>query len=349
MTKKRIVTLDIIKFICSILIVFHHFQQITGAVFESINFKGGKFSFAYVVELFFMISGFFCAYTYKDEESFTSYFLRKIKRYYPMAILSIIVIVFIEGINYLLFGTPIKTDGLGIWTIFSSLTLIFPQGITVLEGLGINNPLWYLGVLNLCYILFYFLNKKINEDKILKYILVVFLMLGFRTHEINIPFFTPMTIRGYIPFFIGIVLCYAYTNNEKIVSSNKTLIAMIVFLLLILFLFKFNYYVFCDNMYGILCFIIYPILLLIMLSLDRHIKFNKLFDILGKMSFEVYIWHFPIINILITLQRLSLVEYKYSYVYMFLFSFFVIVVAFFNVLFVEKRINRLFRIDRNLN
>ena len=50
--------LDIIKVIATIIIVFHHYQQVTGVIFDGINFYGGKFPFGYVVELFFIISGY---------------------------------------------------------------------------------------------------------------------------------------------------------------------------------------------------------------------------------------------------------------------------------------------------
>ena len=55
---QRIVTFDLMKLFMSLIIVLHHFQQVTGIRFEYINFSGGKFYFGYIVELFFMISGF---------------------------------------------------------------------------------------------------------------------------------------------------------------------------------------------------------------------------------------------------------------------------------------------------
>ena len=54
---ERIYPLDTLKFTAAILIVFHHFQQSTGACFSGINFYGGKFYFGNLVELFFILSG----------------------------------------------------------------------------------------------------------------------------------------------------------------------------------------------------------------------------------------------------------------------------------------------------
>lgn len=59
--KQRDYTLDFIKICATIIIIFHHYQQVTGAFFENkINFWNGKFYFGYVVELFFILSGFLC-------------------------------------------------------------------------------------------------------------------------------------------------------------------------------------------------------------------------------------------------------------------------------------------------
>ena len=58
MERKRIFILDILKIVATILIVFHHYQQILNVEFNKINFFGGKFYFGHLVELFFLISGF---------------------------------------------------------------------------------------------------------------------------------------------------------------------------------------------------------------------------------------------------------------------------------------------------
>jgi len=56
--KKRNYGLDFLKIVATILIVFHHYQQVLNVEFAGINFFGGKFYFGYLVELFFLISGF---------------------------------------------------------------------------------------------------------------------------------------------------------------------------------------------------------------------------------------------------------------------------------------------------
>ena len=55
---KRIYTLDVVKILASICIIFHHYQGEFGVQFSHFNFHNGRFYFGYLVELFFIISGF---------------------------------------------------------------------------------------------------------------------------------------------------------------------------------------------------------------------------------------------------------------------------------------------------
>lgn len=57
---QRNYSLDVLRIIATVLIVFHHYQQATGAFFEGcLNFFNGRFYFGYIVEFFFLLSGFF--------------------------------------------------------------------------------------------------------------------------------------------------------------------------------------------------------------------------------------------------------------------------------------------------
>lgn len=60
MGNERRYSLDVLRIIATILIIFHHYQQVTGAYFEGhINFSNGRFYFGYIVEFFFLLSGYF--------------------------------------------------------------------------------------------------------------------------------------------------------------------------------------------------------------------------------------------------------------------------------------------------
>jgi len=80
------------KKVATVLIAFHHYQQVTGAYFDGmINFCGGKFYFGYVVELFFIISGFFmyhCIWKIQGDYSFFQFMKR---RALPLVAISAVV------------------------------------------------------------------------------------------------------------------------------------------------------------------------------------------------------------------------------------------------------------------
>lgn len=57
--KKRNGTIDFIKVVSINCIILMHFQQFTGSEYNLINFYGGKYDFSMLVELLFIISGYF--------------------------------------------------------------------------------------------------------------------------------------------------------------------------------------------------------------------------------------------------------------------------------------------------
>lgn len=79
MSKKHFYGIDILKFLFAILIVLHHYQQITGIRFTKANFYGGTIYLGYIVEFFFIISGFLCAYGNSNFQfnSFKGYITKK--------------------------------------------------------------------------------------------------------------------------------------------------------------------------------------------------------------------------------------------------------------------------------
>lgn len=86
--RERDYSFDFLKIIATILIIFHHYQQVLGIYFENgINFFNGKFYFGYVVELFFVLSGFFM-YSYIDKiqkgVTFPKFYLKRLGRLFPL-------------------------------------------------------------------------------------------------------------------------------------------------------------------------------------------------------------------------------------------------------------------------
>ena len=91
MKKNYLGNLDLIKVIAAVGIVFHHYQQISSVrLGGAVEFYGGRFVFGYLVELFFIISGFLTEYTFREKARFRSWITGKIIRLFPYAFLACI-------------------------------------------------------------------------------------------------------------------------------------------------------------------------------------------------------------------------------------------------------------------
>lgn len=128
--KTRFYSLDFLKFILAIVIVFHHFQQVTGTKFNGINFYGGRIYFGYVVECFFIISGFVTALGLEKKKlvSLKKWMCEKALRIYPMTILSVFVTFGVYVLHRLILGSFPTGVLTGLWQFLNSLTLTFVGG-----------------------------------------------------------------------------------------------------------------------------------------------------------------------------------------------------------------------------
>lgn len=143
MNKQRIYTLDAIKLIASIFIIFHHYQYIRGISFSNgINFYGGKIYVGYLVELFFMISGFVCEIKFEQNSKTTlkTFIGKRAVRIYPMAVMSICFYAFAVYSYRAIVGSWYNGEVIGIWKLLSSMLLVSQGGCIKLDGASVNNP-----------------------------------------------------------------------------------------------------------------------------------------------------------------------------------------------------------------
>ena len=91
MRKAREGSLDLLKFLATAVIVMHHYQQITKVIFKDhINFFNGDFYWGYLVELFFIISGYL-AYRYvrcSEKQTFAGFWGKRYMRFLPLLVIS---------------------------------------------------------------------------------------------------------------------------------------------------------------------------------------------------------------------------------------------------------------------
>ena len=244
--RKHFVSLDILKFICAIMIVFHHFQQVFEIRFSFINFSGGKFYFGYLVELFFVISGFLSGLGKKKtkEKSFLSYFISRYLKFLPMCTISITAILFLDAVNYLIYGVILTEDGIGVWKVFTNYTLTFSGTFFGSDILGFNNPLWYVCVLLQCYIIYFIVVKSAKEDRTLYIFALICLSSYWLMSNRGLALtWIPSTyfelFRGCTAYFLGVLMYEGYVSLDGKQSFKKSIFIVCTFILLLLSLLAF--------------------------------------------------------------------------------------------------------------
>lgn len=294
MTGNRNYSLDILKIIGSVIIVLHHYQQQTGEVFERLNFYNGGFNYGLVVELFFILSGFFSlTYVEKIRSGCTdlqTFYSRKMVRLLPAAAASAVayeILLFVynhmaaspyNGYPVKLWGTLITCLGIQDWGVFGN-----PM---------VNNPLWYISVLLLCYILFYILCRAAGRLKIpaeYLFLLAVFCGYSIQKYGVSLPFFNYDTSRGIYPFFTGLLL--ARIEAKGLVREWHRITVLILSVLWIM-AYRYRNYLIADDLMPMLVFVLYPALIIgLQASVFRRIFDHPWIGKLGEISFGVYVWH----------------------------------------------------------
>lgn len=263
-----------------------------------INYCNGRFYWGYVVELFFVISGFVTyRYIAKIEKglSFEQFITRRAGRLLPLVAVSAIfyeVILFFYvnilgktwfGINVTLFGTLITTLGIQDGWVFSNPC--------------VNNPVWYISVLLLCYVVFYVVTKAHKHLPVhYLYLLIVLIGCGTLQWGINLPFLNSSSARGYYAFFTGLLLAMA-KNKLKVSTRVKHVIAILCWCYVIVFpilIWKGNDLVERDLVFN-LTFVYYPALIIAIQSgFAKKIFGHPIWGRIGKFQYDVFIWHNPL-------------------------------------------------------
>lgn len=263
------------------------------SVREEGRFFGGKFYFGYLVELFFLISGYF-TFNYiqkiRDGLKFKRFYLHKVLRLLPLvsiaAVVDEILLYYYTNVyNFSWFDIKASIwgmvlDCLGIQVGWSSLNPC------------VNNPTWYISVLLLCYLVFYYItywSHRLNVSPYYGYLFMIFVGMGIITYGISIPGFTNETARGYYAFFFGIVF-HKFLSSELMKEIRSAFFGCIF--LLITFLMIFQWDIVSVDINYVLTFIYYPAILVILKS--RYIANMFKGEFWGKfaeISFNVYVWH----------------------------------------------------------
>lgn len=311
METKREYALDVLKIAGSLMIAIGHFQMCFPADYRIRFFPAyGPLDYGYIVELFFMLSGFFtCRYVrrIRDGLSFREFFLRRYLRLFPLMAVSAagwFLLYFLLGIHRL--G--------GMWAKwYPSLWNLAVTSLGVQEGWGfansyLNHPMWYLSVLIFCYLLFYLLVNASQRLRISPYYLFGLMLVlgsGIRSYCIELPFLNLAMARGYCSFFGGVLLAAVLRGRRP---GKLVLLLCALDVAVITALICKGYFDLVGDMEPVLTFLYFPAVILLFRSAAAARLFRSpVIGLLGKVSFNVFVWHMSGILIVAALWSRGLV------------------------------------------
>ena len=336
---------DLLKAVAIVAVVMYHFFDLTNS---SMLTSVSLFSGGYVgVDIFLVISGYLITSGIfyklsKSEFSFKDFYIRRFQRIVPpLAVMMIVVAV----IGYFLvfpdiykeLGTEIKK----CLILLGNYRFSKDGGYFSLDSSGkLLLHTWYLCITFQFYIVWplviVLFNKLFGTNNLKYSVLVLFII------SLIYPFYSSK--NGYLltefrlwELLAGATLCLFSSNLSRVVSkiTSASLLQLFSFLVVIVSVFLVPLY--SVNSWTPYVSLLTVIATLLVLALNTNNSILKLsyFECIGKSSYSIYLWHWPLIifalrldlsislsNLLVLLLVLTFVSFvSYRYVEKVRFNF----------------------------
>ena len=301
---KKLEQINGIKGIACIFVVLCHYYAILGnGILSNVAFsnilKTGYTKGYWAVEMFFMISGFLISYQYKNKIQnmrASEFISKRLKSLYPTYFIATIIGIIITFIDIILTDGKVVSKPLDFWNIILSFSLL-KKGYVINSGNPLGMAMWFICVLFLCYLIYYFIAKKLKSTSYVIFIcFMIFIGWICIDRNLNIPFLYYDNGRGYITFFIGVILYEIYSQkfNKVLVSYILTIVSIFVVIIGRIFNEK--------NIYGnelmVMITLVYPTIIFASLNIGGRLLALFPFKILGRMSTAIFVCHAPIMTLI---------------------------------------------------
>lgn len=305
MKKERFYSVDILRFIGAIIIVFFH--TVTGIQFfyksdlpSIVNIcNNAHWGFVWV-DFFFILSGFFLFYKTNFEISTPKFALKKIIRLLPVLIFVLLLYKLLSILGLLYWQKYIN--------IYSML-LLSNVGLTAQNTMGNIHSSWFVSSLFWGYMFYFYLRKLVNE-KWFNFITSILVFFSY-VYLTNTTYHPPLVNQnfvcaGMLRVFGGLGLGYfVYMLLKNIKFECKNLIQKLLFTFaegyLLIFCLNNTLFHKCsfDNIsIMILAFTALIVLFLMQEGFVSQIFNNKLSTILGRYSYSIIISHLIIFDLM---------------------------------------------------
>lgn len=316
-TSSRLRPLDTLRGVAAIAVAFFwHYRHFNFQLFESNPsamplYYIFKWFYHYgwnLVEFFFVLSGFIFMHVYSkkivdNEIDNRSFFILRLSRLYPLHILTLFAVAFLQYYRMLTGNGFFQSDINDLYHLV--LNLFFIQAGLFEDGLSFNGPSWSISCEMLAYILFFYVLKKVKRP-VPVFLFFIFIGMSIMQKQINLPLFNALTGKMYIGFFIG---CLTYLLNNGISSLGRKQKSMlfggilIFFTVLTLLLVKIGFMRVFGHWERVMPLLIYPLVIIVALNIHYLNWFLSLrpFTYFGDLSYSIYLLHFPVQLIMVTL------------------------------------------------
>jgi len=321
----RIASLDGLRGMGAVAVAFFYHYQMFGVEipFEGI-FKVVSDTGWLAVDIFFVISGFVISLTYQDkiladEISFWKFMKRRILHLYPIMHITLGVCT----VEHLLYW--IKT-GKSYWFSYFDVKHFLFNFLGLQSGwfeatLSFNGPAWSISVEMFLYILFFAIARLGRKNENVIHIAEVIGILGgiiVLQEEVLLPIFNQLMARGVIGFFTGMIikeLWIKYKQGvfaERMVNVSNCLAVggIAMWLLLCCFVGTESWIWGTQGLLLVFILVIAPATVWLALTgkIAGKVLSMRIFKMLGNVSLEIYMWHFPVIVLIILLDEYDVVH-----------------------------------------
>lgn len=348
MRSNRLFGIDFLKTLAIIAIVIYHIN---------VHLLSGGFI---GVDLFLVISGYLLAHSLikNRDKSLKEIIAKRISQLWPaLFVMVFFVMIAITLFNYKVLNAS-HLDGSSSLLFLTNWSLIFNK-IGYFDSFIVNpfKHLWYISVLVQSSIIITILFKIFIQINIKKYNMFVILMIlmGITSFTLQQVLFDPSNVsRVYYgtdtriyTFIAGVLTYFIYpitelqkkTNfNQKLAINGVGIVSLALFILLCLKITEVDMWIY---RFGFLLFTINSIVLLLTIGSNSNIFsiiFSRLRFLLfpGKISYGIYLWHYPIIVLSKFPSELASPSLLYSIIRIVV----TMIISFLSYRFIEKPVNK---------
>ena len=262
-----------LKGLLALFIIFHHVSQkiTTGANFSNFEYMG-----RYIVALFFFLSGYGLYFQYSNDATYMENFLRKrlTRIFIPFFVFIVIYVIYRASL-----GEVVNVDFfLSFWRDHSNI---------IYNG-------WFINSIIVLYVIFYVsFKKKDSKIAIFKLVFFTLVYIFWKVYQ-NHGDWEYVSIMA---FFLGVFWMKDRSLIDKFIEKNY--FVFLVLFSILMYVFR-RYEVIMKNIgitnkyvyYGIVGNLCTMIFVVYFLLLTNKLNFsNKYLDLLGDISFEIYMIH----------------------------------------------------------